>query len=463
MKILRNFIFFPVAAVLFAACTQENVADKIQLSDNAYSFSYEGNDSIVVKVYGASSWEVNADAEWLTAVKSDNEHFVVKAAKNETKEKRTAKVIVTSGSLSAEFRAEQFPLSFEGQINDLYGTMMAAAISRNGRYAASMMLEYTNPSTGEFVGTPFVIDLETGQVKEGLATTTDYNVIAAISDDGNTMVYGNVTDVKYAVFANDEKVELNLPASYTTATPQALSSDGSIIVGYATDASTGQFRPIRWVNGEPVVLEIPETDRFGRPLQTGAMARGCSADGEVVYGSEWKTMSAIYWVGEQMTHLADDFINPEDITFTTGNTMEGFICKLADYNGVSHNGKYFAASFVKKDEESVYNCFPAIVDIETGKITVFDDMEGSGMVADNNGLLFASTPGMSPVSCEVFNLQDLTSMSLQDYIKGKFDVTVPTNKIVYNVSEDGLTYGGMTAFETTPPYVDYVSFYLSFR
>lgn len=445
------------------ACQTKNTEKYLYISEDSYSFAYDGEDSIRVTVMTGESWTAAPEAEWLTVTKVDNETAVIKAEKNTTLETRTAKVTFTAGNESREFVAEQFPKTFEGKLKDIYGSYMYSSISRNGKYAGALILELKEGSETESIGVPYIVNLETGEVIETFPSSEDHNVLAAISDDGNTVIYGNVIDVDFKVYSNGEPVTLNLPSGFTNPVPQGLSSDASVIVGYATNGVTGDLTPMKWVNGEPIALEIPTEDEFGRPNTIGAMARGCSADGSIVYGSEWKTMAAVYWVGEEMHYLASDYVNPEDVIFTSGNNTSGYFSRLADLNSVSHNGKYLAVSFINEGGESVYGGIPSVVDVETGKITVLDELGGGlAQTVDNNGNVFIATPNMSPMDCIVANLgTPSSSVSFQDYIKSNFGITVPSNKIVYNVSEDGKTFGGMSAFELTPPYVEYIGFYLS--
>lgn len=456
MKHITKFIYIVLASALMFACQTKNTEKYLYISEDSYSFAYDGEDSISVTVMTGESWTAAPDADWLTVTKVDNETAVIKAEKNTTLETRTAKVTFTAGNESREFVAEQFPKTFEGRLKDIYGSYMYSSISRNGKYAGALILELKEGSETESIGVPYIVNLETGEVIETFPSSEDHNVLAAISDDGNTVIYGNVIDVDFKVYSNGERVTLNLPEGFRNAVPQGFSSDASVIVGYATNSITGDLTPMKWVNGEPIALEIPTEDEFGRPITIGAMARGCSADGSIVYGSEWQTMGAIYWVGEEMHYLASKYINYEDVVSSSGNQItSGYFQRLADLNCASHNGKYVALQY--------NDAIPAVLETETGKITVFNGMGGVCQTVDNNGNVFIATPSTSPMDCIVANMSDpSTYVSFQDYIKTNFGITVPSNKIVYNVSEDGKTFGGMSAFELTPPYVEYIGFYLSF-
>ena len=49
------------------------------------------------------------------------------------------------------------------------------------------------------------------------------------------------------------------------------------------------YKPLLWIDGVPHELPIPDKNFRDEEIWVGVMARGISANGEIIYGTSWRT------------------------------------------------------------------------------------------------------------------------------------------------------------------------------
>ena len=104
------------------------------------------------------------------------------------------------------------------------------------------------------------------------------------------------------------------------------SADGNVWVGYAmksmNDGHGSLYWPLKWVDGEAQELKMPATSYRGEEYTSaqflnGVMARGISANGEIIYGSTWDNEDAgmIWWDAEGTArYVGEDVRNEREVT-----------------------------------------------------------------------------------------------------------------------------------------------------
>lgn len=444
MKLLKYIYTIAAVLVLLPACQKENTQQYLRISNLSYTFDNSGEDSIIVEVLSSATWTTESSEDWLKVTAVDEKTAVIKADKNETNDTRTAKVTFMADGMTAEFNAEQFNNKFEGMFQDFYN-MPLMHLSPSGVYAAGMDIIMT--LDGAMQATPIIINTQTKEITK-LETQDYFNEVHTISDNGKVLILCNGYQNDYRILVDGEEFNPTLPEGYVNIRPQAVNTDGTIIIGYATNKATGKYMPIKWTNGEPEVLEIPEINGYGQPLANGAMARGCSADGSIIYGSEWDAFSAIYWKDGKMIHYPSTFMG-DNIHFVEKGefdfTFNNYIHKSADFKSASPDGKYIAASFKVGDMEYL----PAVINTETEEVTVFDNIpSGNGQCVDNNGRFYASGPSVSMGYGYVVDLSTNEYKSLPDYLSETYGIYVANNRIAWDTNAEGTILCGGSAIPT---------------
>lgn len=293
--------------------------------------------------------------------------------------------------------------------------------------------------------TPIIINLETGE-ETRYKPSTEYNGIRAVCDNGRmlSLTQGSVGCI---LLVDGTETEIPIPASYETPVVTGFSADGNIMVGYAKEADSYCYRPVKWTGMEPEILEIPETDMLGEAYFQGAMARGCSSDGSIIYGSEWDTQGFVYWDSEGMHFAAKETSVTRPIDYM-GMTIEmpAYFKKTAEGYSISQNGRYVAGTFTDylPDENGNYQVatvdYPAVYDTQADELTVFDDLAGySAFFVDNNGNVFGGMAGMGYI------LSESGALPVDEWMQSNYGVTMSGDRYIMNLSDDGMRMGGWRA------------------
>lgn len=415
------------AAVLSVlSCKQEQTVDYLSLGVTSYTFS-NTVDSVKFKVESSSDWEVSNDNEWVKYRKIGTDSLVVAVADNSEGEQRNGRITVISGQLSAEMSLSQFGMTYNGSFVD-FSDCWSTAISKNGRYVGTMKKDDRDPKKVY----PILIDTYTGEKKE-FQDILDFLNVYAVGNDG--VLYLNTSNqIETKILQLDGTVQdIRLPEGYGYPNVQDLSSDGTIWVGYCRNISTNKFEPVRWTNGEAEILEAPEVCLYGTPSTSGTMARGCSDDGSVIYGSEWSWMQhpVVYWKNGEMSYPGYEFSENDGETYYA-MTLD------AERTNISPNGRYITSN---------YSGTLAVVDTDMGIQILLDaSVTGlsstTGITATDNGLIFGATPAMGVTSGYVFNLNDDSAIPIDQWFMDNYGVHMSGDRMVTRVSSDGNVYFG---------------------
>ena len=444
LKILAISLLGAALGTAAVSCTEESpVKDSISLSVTSFTFAAEG-ESFSLNVEASSisgeDWSYQGGEDWITIERSDN-GLILTAVPNETGAERSTTVSFISGeagaTLSLSQLYEKFPGSFVNMNAGLYGYQ--SKFSLNSRYCGAYTGEEGTDGTTLFV--PILINLETGEETryEGNA---NYKGIRAVSDDGRMMSL-EVGSIGCALLVDGAVTDIPTPSGYENPVIVNFSADGNVMVGYVKETDGYAYYPVKWTDMTPEVLEIPETNVQGEDLFAGAMARGCSADGSVVYGSEWDTWGFIYWDAEGMHFAGKETAVMRTISYM-GMTLEmpAYFRKTGENYSISQNGRYVAGTFCDyiDNGDGTYspytNTYPAVYDIQTDELTVFDEAGHTAMFADNEGSVFGGVGGIGYVYGES------GSTPVNEWLAAHYGIMVDGDRYIMNISEDGTRMSG---------------------
>lgn len=449
MKINKiSSIFLLGAALVTSAvsCSKDPLQeDSIYPSVSSYTFEAAGETfSVYVEAYSQSGedWDYACDAQWLT-VEKRADSLILTALPNDTEEMRETSLRLVSGEADAEIMLSQlydkFPGSFVNLPSGEYGYQTKFSI--NGHFAGAYVGEYLSDGMTQEI-TPILINLETGE-ETRLEASTEYSGIRAVCDNGR-MVSLTEGSVGCILLVDGQKTEIPIPSGFENPVVTGFSADGNIMVGYAKESDSYAYHPVKWTGMEPEILDIPETDMQGEDSFQGAMARGCSADGSIVYGSEWDTQGFVYWDSEGMHFAAKETCEMRPIEYM-GMTIEmpAYFRKTAEGYSISQNGRYVAGTFIDyiAGEDGKYETstteYPAVYDTEADELTVFWDLGGySAFFADNEGRVFGGLAGYGYV------LSESGAVPVDEWMQAEYGVEMSIDRYIMNLSNDGKRMGG---------------------
>ncbi len=453
---MKKYLFLLVGSFLAVACTDERDIDQIYISRSSYAFD-AGGGSVKIEVASNTTWSANKDAQWLTVTEAEDRMSVTVTATPNTADKaRTAIMTFTAGTAEAQqVTFTQQNEVFAGRFADLYDLTSKPAFSCNGKFFGSLVNEGYLEDGNTAIKAPVIINVVTGERRQ-LEGSTDYSSLRAISDDGRVIAINVGSSSGTLILCGDERITPEVEG-HRGARVEAVSADGSIWVGYAQNTETRAYAPVKWVNGIPEVLPIPELNMRGTALRNGAMARGCSADGSVVYGSEWDSQGLIYWKNGQLSYPAQEYSETKTILMSSmlGGMVEVevscYIRMTAEPYCMSPNGRYIGAGFTdyksNGDEEPASEIiYPALVDTETGEahIMKFESVtkQAKGMKADNAGYCYGNSTDTGEGLGWVYDFRGPTMTPVNEWVQNRYGVLIDQNRYILNVSADGNIIGG---------------------
>lgn len=436
MKYLYTLLF--LLPLLFSCSVEETPENGLILSRLSYTFSYDGRDSVVVAVECNSEWDCTSSSEQFEVKKISRDSFMVKALPNEKNEEISSEVRVESEDKSCTFKVNQMAKCFSGQLSDYYPTSQGA-MSANGYYAA-YVAEYPG---GDFrarlvnLSTFEETVLEIPEVEDLLTISG----ITAVSDDGRCVIFMDGLNARSFYSINGEIVDLPLPEGCRLAKPQDMSADGSVIVGYCHDKDN-LYLPIKWTSfGESYeILERPTDNAAGTGLVNGTIARGCSADGSVIYGSEWRYFGLVYWKDGKLYNPGIDYakITPG----TNGNQNISRIVKFSDNRSVSNNGKYIVSYYM--DMESGYEIqYPVLINTVTGNVDIMRELQYTAAFSVNDdGVVFGVTPAMGMSTGYCLDFETRTAIPISEWFMDNYGIILSDdNRFVSDNPRKGVFFG----------------------
>ena len=344
---MKRILSGGIAAAMFllsslSGCVKtEETFHYVKLSQVACSFDGDGNTPLAITVETSpAAYEITPGDTWVKAEKSEEDNtLILTVADNDTGAERSTVITVTAGSASREITVQQ--LTRDNRIAryrklDMFSSM-GGAMSPSGKYVGGFSEQVDENDMWNF--TPIIIDTETGEKYEfgpypqSLYALTQANVITDqgllfISDGQNG---GQIAiDLTGNIFIPEAAGYTNKPEVSQT------SSDGKYWVGYI---QAGMFKPLLWTEGTVAELPMPALNYRNEEFWAGVMARGISANGEIIYGTSWENddCGMLYWKNngttvEEPRWVGDDIrrLTPVIVEDWMGeyeyNLVDGCIC-----------------------------------------------------------------------------------------------------------------------------------------
>lgn len=444
MKVMKKYIYLVLAFLAVVSCQKELVEQYVNLQYSEYSVNADAN-TFTVGVDSYAEWQVSEDSEWIDVEVIDDKTISVTVHQNNSSESRKATVKVFTETVYSDLVISQSYKVFDGNFFDLTQLGLSTVMSYNGKYAAGTAIDMET-----FRYTPFVMDLETGEIKNKDIGSSVFKVLA-ISDDGSTMVLS--AGASNTVYKDGKPVEVEYPSGFTSFEIVTISADGNTWVGNLLD-SRRQPTPAIWENGTARVLPIPKTNPLGGQLTGGIKVRGASADCSVIYGTEPATQGLVYWVNGNL-------VDPGSSEATVKRVWVSFLGRLQEkdvactvnvneeYMCISPNGKYIAVKYTDyvQEEEGVAAAiydYPALINTETGEVKIIktDLPSAIGLTADDNGLVFGATPAYPYSKGYIFNADDNSYMEIAEWFRQTHGIIVDNDRLVQKVSSDGKAFFG---------------------
>lgn len=429
---MKKFLIAILSGILlFTSCTENQNTDNLWTSISSYTFGSKGGEKIGISVKSSGEWTVQPSVDWILTETINKDSLVISANANETGEYRNGTVTVTTGTAVSEILIEQMDDRFNGLIVDLpFTPIYGAAISNNGRYVAGVIHELVGAN--EWKRTPLVIDLQTGE-KTYWEPSEKYLGVQAISDDAKTIIFADIPNDKFFLNINGIEQEINIPEEYSKAKISSISSDGSVMVGYCQKDFF--YLPIKWVNGEPEILDYPTDTPSGFELTNGCMARGCSADGNVIYGSEWDSFGLMYWINNELNYISRDISTPD------GMNIVPSIILAAESTNISNNGNYISTSY-----GTIWEKKPAIIDTRKNEYTIIETIsDGCGQGVSNNGEFFIGSPSIGNLYGHIYDINTNTTYSTSEWFKEKYSITISDDRIITKTNSSNTVFFGVRA------------------
>ncbi|MEG0808282.1 MAG: BACON domain-containing protein [Alistipes sp.] len=434
-------------ALAFTGCTEDKVEyTSFDVSGDSYTFDGGGVQTYKIEVQSPmDGWKYTVEGDWVTIVAKDATSLTIGAQINMLPTERSGKVVFTAGTQTLRVVVRQLPIS-----ESCYRTvddLETLAMSPGGVYIGGF-----RKGLGEdkaFYYTPVVIEMATGKRTEFEKMSKPY-MVRAITDQGD-MIYNN--DLACYIQKLDGTITSpTVVAGYTNPVISSVSvGAGGVMVGYCKKGRV--FSGVKWANMESVgeILESPTTNSWGDPLKSGVLARGCSADGSIIYGTEWDKRSPVYWTADGTVHHAGaDLLKRETGIITNPNTgkdqevkFTNFATLPADVNNMSPNGKYIAFAYNKTtiaNKIATRNYYAVLFDIETGESTVVEQYDdATGITVLDDGTLAIGMPYGAVRSGAIYDSKSKTTMSTTQWIKQKYNLIITEDYPIYKMATDEKT------------------------
>lgn len=417
--------------------------DYLRIDKSSYMFKSNGSDTCRIGVESNAEWRLGELPEWIEIAGQGDDYVELVAKANDTKKIRMADIVFESETESPVISVSQTYEQFNGRFYDLT-EYMAPVMSRNGMYVAGMRGRLDETGTGQY--TPVIINTYTGE-KQEWKETSEFNGVQYISNDGKVVVLFENYSGRTEMFIDGEMIEVNLPDGYFNYRIYSASDDNTIWVGFCQNQTTHKYYPVKWTNGEPEFLDSPEDNlcRQGK-CYNGVMARGCSSDGSVIYGSEWDYMGLVYWKDDEMVFLGGDpaynLVECNDL----GQVMEySGIIATASCERMSYNGRYISTSYFSLDD----NHYPVMIDVETGNVEIQDSFfstegGGTGVFVTDDGKFFSTSPYRVNTSGFVSQFGS-DPVPVTDWLASEYGMSFVDGYTVSKVSSDGNVVFGARA------------------
>ncbi len=436
-KIFNSVKLTAILAVvaLVSACTDgvDSIQNYINLSDSTISFGANPTDEFKILVEASGEWEYSISGDWISVESIDELGLTIVAEANTNVFMRSATITFICGSM--ETKAMVYQNSVSANVNlQLNSLFTDGAVSHSGEFVAGMAAyddSYANPT---------LVNTVTGETLKYPIMSNDY-VVTCVDDNGSMFIVSSSMIEGYRIEYGQTAEEILVPDQMGSGGVTGVSADGSIWVGFGCPIA-GNWEPMRWVNGVPEVLPRDENNSIGETMWYGCAARGCSADGSIIYGNYFDYQDAIYWDANlEMHFVAPDLIirGVYEYDSQTYYTCVAGAKINADSHLISPNGKYLAFKYEDQSSGSTV-VTPGYLDIETGAYYLLSDYVSKAIVTISNDQSLFLTPYTSygPTTVITAAGEEIDGM---DWIEQNYGLIIEDTRAIVLVSANGNIFG----------------------
>ena len=475
-----------VLAALTGCTTDQEEYHYVNLSQIACTFLGTDNQPLEITVKTSpTAYEASPGATWVKAEKSENgTTLTLTVEDNNTGTERNTVIVVTAGQASQEIIINQLPTENEfARYRRMLNFSSGGVMSPNGRYIGGYVPSLA--ADDSWLRSPTIIDLKTGEVYEfGPFPEALYYFTntSCITDQGLLFIDDGYNGGQIAI---DLTGNITVPAAPSgfecKPTISETSADGRYWVGYAKEGYGLEYlyKPLLWIDGVPHELPIPDKNFRDEEIWVGVMARGISANGEIIYGTSWEnsdfgklywinngtSTAAPKWVGHDVKEVWEETMKMSDGTEYTTHLVNGLICQ-AQLTKISPNGKWIASSYrtetPAEDRLSIVTTqTAAFYNTETETTTIVSDYgESVGVHVTDDGIAFIGIGTLGVSSAVVYDLNTRTSLgSMADWVYDTYGIIIPESGFISYVSPDGKHVHGSMPMASAGG-VTYVSWYI---
>ena len=468
---MKKHVFASAALLLplfggLVGCTQPGQDEVQYIKVSMASCSFRGVDAEPLRIEVSTSpaaWNAEPSATWIRIVEKTDNALLLTVDDNMSAAERTGEVTITAGQAEQSITIVQVS---DHALQSTYGTTgeftMGAVISPNARYVGGYTCIY-DTEAGNWVNQVVIIDIRNDK-KYMLDPFPDtlYPLYdpCAITDSGN--VFFHCEDGKIVMFSlsGDVTVLDNVPGAGKPWLSQVASDESGVWVGFCLGGET-LYSPVKWTDGVPEILQKPETTYRGYGWYQGCMARGCSLDGSIIYGTAWEGLDSglIWWdregtprwVGDKVRKLKSVKIYDTATGTYTDYTLVDGIVGSSDPYYMSPSGKWIAGTYrteelAENETDVIYTSCPAFYDTETDEVHIFSEYEGAvGMTVTDEGLGVIGMNGASGIISHtvMVNIPTATEAGTStEWIYDTYGIIIPDNSLLEYISPDGRTAFG---------------------
>lgn len=480
LNLLKTAVLLSVAGQL-CSCSQESGTDKqyIRLSEATISFTAHDTTPYRITVESnPSDWNVEYLMDWVNEIERTPTSLTISVDENNTIYQREGEIVFTAGKAYYTLNVIQLgDYNAAATYLDFTGFQGQVIMSAGGTYVGGLITTLSDDGQS-FLYYPTMVETKTKKITQ--LGPYDYEThmfmdSSALSDQG-TIIFDTEFDEQIGVNIDGTTFKVNtIPGHAYPPRIERFSADGRICVGYSVkDFPNGTTLriPMMWVDGEPFELQMPEKNFRDMKFEYGLMARGISANGEIIYGSTWDNtdFGMVYWDNGGNVHYVGEriltpiqVIDSETNEVIDYNLVNGFISWAGNYN-VSPNGTWLAGTWRTEevvDDTIETKLYPAFFNTKTQQQYILYDFEGlTSFTATDEGLGIIGLATEVEV-CYVVDIETMTTLSTSvDYMTYRYDLVVNRGVIQYVAPDNSTMLGFYLA--NSPAYgLENVYFYIS--
>lgn len=444
-----------------AGCTQPGEDEVQYIKVSMASCSFRGVDAEPLRIEvsaNPAAWSAEPSATWIKITEQTPHEMVLSVEDNPSNDERTGEVTLTAGQASQTIKVIQVA---DHALQSRYATLgdytMGAVISPNGRYVGG----YTATFDAE-VNT-HILQITVTDIRSGEEYLLDpftgalYNLYdpSAITDSGDIFFHcEDGRSVKFSL-GGDITVLNNIPGAGKPWIQSVASDESGIWVGFCLGGET-VYSPVKWTDGVPEILPLPaKTYRENKDWLQGGMARGCSLDGTVIYGTAWEGLDSglmwwdkegnVRWVGDELHKIKPvEIFDQATQTYYAANLVDGIIGSN-NTHAISPSGRWIAGTYRTEElneakTEVLQTSCPAFYDTVNDEVYLFPEFEGAcGMTATDEGIgiIGLGAAGGILSSTHVVKIEEETSLSsTTDWIYDTYGIIIPNGYLEF-ISPDG--------------------------